>query len=179
MSSRDDFVFPPLSWMDIAKKADGVRRQFNIHAMPYVPVIELIEKVFDQQLNLLEFRVGDEAEMGSAEGYTCPSGDFIMLRGDVYEKACDGDGRARFTASHELGHWMLHTNVPLARANRSEKVRPFRLAEPQANQFAAEFLMPRGFIFPSDTEGNLMDRFGVSCEAASNRLRYLRRDASS
>ncbi|MFV0384755.1 ImmA/IrrE family metallo-endopeptidase [Paracoccus sp. (in: a-proteobacteria)] len=51
-----------------------------------------------------------------------------------------------------------------------------RLAEPQADQFAAELLIPEGFIDGWDDENGLMDRFGVSFSAARNRLRYLRKN---
>jgi Zn-dependent peptidase ImmA (M78 family) len=141
-----------------------------------VPVIEIIKRVLDQRLGLLNFEVGSQKEMGRAEGYTCPKGEFIMLREDVYEGVWAGEGRARFTTAHELGHWAMHTNIPLARARRGDGTPSFRLAEPQANQFAAEFLMPECFIDALDDEDDLIQRFGVSWEAACNRLRYLRKN---
>tara|TARA_R110002124_G_scaffold149801_5_gene316003 strand:- start:72 stop:506 length:435 start_codon:yes stop_codon:yes gene_type:complete len=141
-----------------------------------VPVIEIIERVLDQRLGLLNFEVGSQKEMGRAEGYTCPKGEFIMLREDVYEGVWAGEGRARFTTAHELGHWAMHTNIPLARARRGDGTPSFRLAEPQANQFAAEFLMPECFIDALDDEDDLIQRFGVSWEAARNRLRYLHKN---
>lgn len=136
-------------------------------------MIEIIEWVLDQRLGLVHFQVGSHEEMGRAEGYTCPKGEFIMLREDVHEGVWAGEGRARFTTAHELGHWAMHTNIPLARAKRGDGTPAFRLAEPQANQFAAEFLMPECFIDIWDEEDDLIERFGVSWEAARNRLRYL------
>lgn len=179
MSIGEDFKVPPLSWAAIGAKADRFRQQFSLSAIPQVPVVELIEQVLDYQLKLLRFEVGSQNEMGRAEGYTCPNGEFIMLREDVYEKVCAGDGRARFTAAHELGHWALHTNVPLARARRGDGTKPYCLAEPQANQFAAQFLMPRSFISLSDSEEDLVDRFGVSWDAAHHRLRSIRKSGGT
>jgi|688.fasta_scaffold114845_3 Zn-dependent peptidase ImmA (M78 family) len=174
MSVGDDYKVPPLSWAVIGSKADRFRKQFGLDAYPQVPVIELIEQVLDYQLGLVRFEVGSHKEMGRAEGYTCPNGEFIMLREDVYEAVCAGEGRARFTAAHELGHWHMHTNIPLARAKQGDGTKPFCLAEPQANQFAAQFLMPQSFILPTDGEQDLIDRFGVSWDAAQRRLRWLR-----
>ncbi|MDR0809231.1 MAG: ImmA/IrrE family metallo-endopeptidase [Gemmobacter sp.] len=179
MSVGDDFKVPPLSWAAIELKADRFRQQFGLDAYPRAPVSELIEQVLDYQLGLVRFEVGSRKEMGQAEGYTCPNGEFIMLREDVYEGVCAGEGRARFTAAHELGHWYMHTNIPLARAKQGDGTRPFCLAEPQANQFAAQFLMPRRFIFPTDREEDLMKRFGVTWEPARNRLRYLQKSGGS
>lgn len=137
--------------------------------------MELLERAMDQRWGWLRLEVADYAEMEGAEGYTCPKGEFIRLREDVYAGAWNGDGRPRFTAAHELGHWAMHTNIPLARARRGDGTPAFRLAEPQANQFAAEVLMPEHFINAWDTEANLVERFGVSTEAARNRLRYLQK----
>ena len=176
MSSKEDYRVPPLSWAAIGASADRFRQQFRLDGTPKAPVIELIEQVLDYQLNLVRFEVGSVEEMGCAEGYTCPSGNFIMLREDVYTRACAGEGRARFTAAHELGHWRLHTNIPLARVKHGDGTKPYCLAEPQANQFAAEFLMPERFIDAGDNEDILIQRFGVSWEAARNRLRYLRKN---
>ena len=173
MIDGTDFIVPPRRWAQIGEIADYLRRQLGQADNPRVPVIEIIERVLDQRLGLLNFQVGSREEMGMAEGYTCPTGKFIMLREDVHEGVWAGAGRDRFTTAHELGHWVMHTNIPLARARHGDGTPAFRLAEPQANQFAAEFLMPECFIDACDKDHDLIERFGVSREAARNRLRYL------
>lgn len=175
MTVRDDFIVPPRRWDEIGGIADNLRRHLGQADTPWVPVIEIIERVLDHRLDLFRLEVGSRAEMGQAEGYTCPNGEFIMLREDVYDSVWANEGRARFTTAHELGHWVMHTKIPLARAKHGDGTRAFRLAEPQANQFAAEFLMPKSFIKARDDENTLMERFGVSREAARNRLSYLRK----
>ncbi|ESA38499.1 transcriptional regulator [Leptolyngbya sp. Heron Island J] len=47
--------------------------------------------------------------------------------------------RARFSAAHELGHLILHRNVPQICLNKPEY---FKLIEHQANRFAAAIQMP-------------------------------------
>ncbi|WP_339820884.1 ImmA/IrrE family metallo-endopeptidase [uncultured Paracoccus sp.] len=176
MTHGTDFIVPARRWAEIGRIADNLRSQLGQANTPRVPVIEIIERVLDQRLGLVRFEVGSREEMGRAEGYTCPKGEFIMLREDVYEGVWAGEGRARFTTAHELGHWAMHTNMPLARAKHGDGTPKYRLAEPQANQFAAEFLMPECFINAHDEEHDLIERFGVSREAAQNRLRYLHRN---
>jgi Zn-dependent peptidase ImmA (M78 family) len=176
MTETNDFIVPPRRWAEIGGIADNLRHKLGLAEEPRVPVIEIIERVLDHRLGLVRFEVGSKQEMGRAEGYTCPNGDFIMLREDVYAGVCAGEGRPRFTAAHELGHWAMHTNIPLARARKGDGTPSFRLAEPQANQFAAEFLMPECFIDALDDEDDLIQRFGVSWEAARNRLRYLHKN---
>lgn len=175
MTFGSDFIVPPRSWAQIGGVADNLRRRLGLAAEPHLPVIEMIERVLDQKLGLVRLEVGDRDEMDGAEGLTCPNGDFIMLRQDVYEGVWNGDRRARFTTAHELGHWAMHTNIAMARSKRGDGTPAYRLAEPQANRFAAEILMPSGFIELRDTEEDLMERFGVSWDAASHRLRCIRK----
>jgi Zn-dependent peptidase ImmA (M78 family) len=170
-----DYVVAPLAWTDIGRVADGVRVQFSLYADPEFPVMEFIEKVLDQRLGVLRLEVLDEAEMGDYEGLTDPKGEFMCLRLDVYEKGWARDGRARFTAAHELGHFFLHTNIPMARASPERHVVAYRRCEPQANQFAAELLMPRHFMRPDDTVQRVADRHRVSLEAARNRIDYMQK----
>ncbi|GAB4359779.1 MAG: hypothetical protein Kow00114_12910 [Kiloniellaceae bacterium] len=170
-----DFKVPPLSWEQIRAVSDNLRTNLGLASEPYFPIMEVIERVLDQRLGLVRLEVGTYAEMKGAEGHTCPSGDFIELRNDVYVAAWKGEGRARFTAAHELGHLLLHTNVPLARAKQEDNVKPFRRSEPQANRFAAELLMPPRFFAPSDDIGEVAKRHGVSMEAAHHRLSDLKK----
>jgi Zn-dependent peptidase ImmA (M78 family) len=61
--------------------------------------------------------------------------------------------RQRFTIAHELGHWLLHKGKPLivdqsVMINKRDDVssQATDLEEIEANQFAAELLMPQRFI---------------------------------
>ena len=175
MTSGSDFIVPARRWSEIGDIANNLRRSLGLAEEPRLPVIELIEQVLDQKLGLVHLEVGDDKEMEGAEGLTSPNGEFIMLREDVYRGVWAGESRARFTTAHELGHWAMHTNIPMARSLRGDGTPAYRLAEPQANQFAAEILMPQRFIESWDEEENLMERFGVSWDAAHNRLKYLRK----
>ncbi|QTG16558.1 ImmA/IrrE family metallo-endopeptidase (plasmid) [Agrobacterium tumefaciens] len=171
--SSQNFVVPPRSWDSIGQVADQFRRNLGLESTPYMPVIDILEKVLDNQLNFVRFEVGDDHDMGGAEGLTDPNGEFIIIHQDVYEAAVNGDGRARFTVAHEIGHLFLHTGIPLARASNDGSIKPFRMSEPQANQFAAEFLMPRHLSLRHYSRAELCTVFGVSEEAASNRIKFL------
>ncbi|MEI8407032.1 MULTISPECIES: ImmA/IrrE family metallo-endopeptidase [unclassified Kribbella] len=61
--------------------------------------------------------------------------------------------RQRFTIAHELGHWRLHTGRPLiidqsVMINKRDDIssQATSLEEIEANQFAAELLMPRAIL---------------------------------
>jgi len=94
--------------------------------------------------------------------------------------------RQAFTLAHELGHFVLHPSVNFVdhkliyfRDSRSRDAIDIR--EMQANEFAADLLMPERFISPyladrtvdlEDDEflANLAKKFGVSSQALTFRL---------
>ncbi|AXB77882.1 ImmA/IrrE family metallo-endopeptidase [Novosphingobium sp. P6W] len=173
--SGQNFIVPARSWNDIEQIAQGWRSKFGLDEIPYTPIMEMMEKILDNRLNVFTLIPMDVAEMGPAEGYTDPDGEYIWLREDVYRGAWAGEPRDRFTAAHELSHWAMHTKIPLARAMPSQNIPAYRLSEPQANQFASELLMPARFFSPADTAQVVMERHGVGYKAATNRLEYLQR----
>jgi len=166
---------PPCSWQEIADYAETFRRNLGLKEIAMLPIMDIIEHILDNKMNFTRLEVAPLAEMGTAEGYTCPTGTFIRLREDVYEGACNNKGRDRFTAAHECGHLFLHTNISLARVANGEKIKAFEDSEAQANQFAAEILMPASFFLKTDNAAIVANRHGVSLDAANNRLNYLRK----
>lgn len=155
--------------------ADGLRSVLSLSNDPLFPVMTVLEEVLDNRLNVIRLEVWDDCDLHGAEGLTMRDDDGvdrIILPQSVYHGACNDDGRDRFTAAHELGHWALHSTCALARA-QPEALRPFENSEWQANLFAAEALMPVSFIYAEDTPQDLVARFRVSLQAAELRLRNL------
>ncbi|MFP3428711.1 ImmA/IrrE family metallo-endopeptidase [Paraburkholderia sp. SIMBA_061] len=103
----------------------------------------------------------------------------LYLTDHVYKAACTDDPRALFTVFHEMGHALLGHRRTLNREIPGREIKTYEDSEWQANQFAAEFLMPLDEIvrYGLATEGQLMQRFGVSMDAARIRLNRLRRSA--
>lgn len=86
--------------------------------------------------------------MGGLHGLTDPKTGDMYIREDVYNGACQGKGRDRFTIGHEFAHLLLHDNLVLglARVDKNIKVEIYRDPEWQANVFAGEFLIPTDCI---------------------------------
>lgn len=90
--------------------------------------------------------------------------------------------RQRFTAAHELGHYIYHRDLlgegvgddKAYRAERTKMANPNirPIHERQANSFAANVLMPRHRLVGLDAEdtASLAARFNVSQEAMRIRL---------
>lgn len=100
----------------------------------------------------------------------------------IVVNALHAETRQRFTAAHELGHYIYHRDllgegVGDNRAYRAEgtdrpnaNIRPIH--ERQANSFAANVLMPRHRLTNVDGESTaeLAERFNVSQQAMAIRL---------
>lgn len=166
-------IATPLSRNQIREFAGSFRKLFGLDKSPYADVGKLIEFVLPQFVDGYLFDVKTTKEMGSNHGLTSPDERKIILREDVYEGLCDGKGRDRFTATHELGHLVLH---PKGRVmlSRSE-VKPARFCDPewQADCFAGEFLMPFNLVKGFKSPAQIAAECGVSDMAAKVQWRVM------
>jgi Zn-dependent peptidase ImmA (M78 family) len=121
---------------------------------------------------------------------------YLEFDGKTYSvvvNASDSEQRRRFTAAHELGHFVLHrdllsdgdrvhrkhTDKLYGSASEDNSPDPFEPKhEVQANRFAADVLMPRSHIAKiydrvEDNYGELASLFKVSQDAMKIRLANL------
>jgi hypothetical protein len=86
-------------------------------------------------MDVLEFRLGavfegfyidirEKESMGEDEGRIIGGTNSLALREDVYEGAWGGNGRDRFTACHEFGHFLMHRTVTMARTREDTDTFP-------------------------------------------------------
>ena len=131
--------------------------------------ISLRDVVSYLNLSLVERR----REPFGSEAALVPLGDghAIELRGT------SGERRLRFTIAHEIGHFLLHPGRAVTERGGATNRATARL-EHEADQFAAELLMPEHLVRQAVLEDGadarrLADRFDVSAQAMSLRLRRL------
>ena len=141
------FKAKPMSRQDIRKMAKAIRLKCGLEGTHRVPVCSFFEWIMDKLFPNFEWEVVPDYTM-SEEGVTFSGANKINIRQDVYVAACHGDGRARFTIMHEIGHFLLHgpSRVALCRLAPGESLRSFEDPEWQADTFAAEFLMDYDLI---------------------------------
>lgn len=164
---------PARSEAEIFKLADTVRAELKISADAF-PIIEFLELGMPQFFEGFALEVGTMVEMGSNHGLTIPAENVIRLREDVYERCCEGRGRDRFTAAHELGHYLMHRSAPI-KFHRAEqgKLAAYLDSEWQANRFAGALLMPEKLMKGCESLDEVVRRFHVSWDAASCQNRVL------
>ena len=157
--------------------------------MPQINPLEVIEK-YAQSAPVPVFQILDELGLGPQFQLLDDDISGWIERKDngtysVAVNAAHATVRQRFTAAHELGHFIYHRDllgqgVGDTRAYRAQNtpfpnsaIRPIH--ERQANSFAANLLMPRATIAALKAEGlttppELADRLEVSLHAMCIRL---------
>ena len=122
-------------------------------------------------LNLEVVQTTGEPFLGEAALQPLGDGHAIVVRGASNER------RRRFTIAHEVGHFVLHPGR-LAPERGGAVNAAWQLQEREADQFAAELLMPEDLVREAVHQhggdvSRLADRFEVSRPAMQARLRWL------
>lgn len=157
---------PPRSKAGIYQIANNIRAVFDLKGA-YVP-IETIYEVLPELLSGFNYQVVSRTELGTDEGRTYPSKKLILIREDVYDGACQGNGRDRFTMAHELGHLFLHSDVQFSRDEKPIKI--YMDSEWQADIFASGFLINETRLKMCLSVEEVSSVFGVSYMAAECRF---------
>jgi Zn-dependent peptidase ImmA (M78 family) len=162
-------IVPPRSKDNIASNAGIMRKFLRLENKQYFPVVEVYETL-DLLYKEARFEVLEMHEMGGDHGRTYPDRNLIYIREDVYERACAGEARDRFTMCHELGHLMMHRGVALSRIDPENPPKIYRNSEWQADTFASHLMMPKDLIATCTSLDIAMTTFGTSQEAVWARM---------
>jgi len=165
---------PPLSRKNLFDSAALLRQRLRV-TDDYLPIVQILELVLPKVIPHYFFDVRGSEEMGSNHGLTVPADRAIYLREDVYERAVEGQGRDRFTAAHELGHYLHHLDVPIKFHRSTTRLKPYVDSEWQADTFAGALLMPPDRMRLCQSLAEVSERFGVSRSAAQKQNRVLNR----
>ncbi len=163
--NRAGMLVAPASKKVLGEFAQAVRSLFVGPDRIDFPIMEVIEVKLQSIVPEYYLEVCDRALMGPDEGRVLAGGSCIMLREDVYELAWRGHGRARYTACHELAHFLMHRQVVMARA-REDHQPIYRDAEWQADEFAGRLLMSSRHLGSFADAGDAAKQCGMSPEAA-------------
>lgn len=170
--SHAGFIVPPRRKDDIYKIATDIRNCFGqITSKEGRLQIDVVYEVMPDLLPGFQLEVCEQSEMGQDHGRTYPDKKLILLRRDVYDGMCRGQGRDRFTGAHELGHLFLHQNIGFARAMADGGAKIYCGSEWQANTFASALLIDEANLARCKSVTEVAQRFGVSLQAATVRFR--------
>jgi len=192
-----DPLVPGRSWAEIAEIVGDIHARWrpDCRSVPQVVPVEEFAQFPLLKWYGVEFDVVSSIESSTAallhyDDQHC--GLALMVSERIYTRALEGDGFARFTLGHEVGHAVLHSEYVLrSRASgkalrRVEKrsIAPWCNAERQADVFATHFLMPTGAVLCAiDQIGTdadaLAELFGVSRRAMEIRIGEVTRARST
>jgi|HubBroStandDraft_6_1064221.scaffolds.fasta_scaffold100065_2 Zn-dependent peptidase ImmA (M78 family) len=173
----DDYLVPKRKNKEIraealrAKKFDKTEKRRPVNIIRCLESGKILTRRGPKQLI---YKKVDDALMGDRDGKTEYTGDAVVIsvKRSIYQKAFWGDGRARMTLAHELGHGAMHHGPTLSRSTDAvgttdlSQTRALESAEHQAKVFAAAFLIEdevaAGFSSPEEISAE----FVVSLDAA-------------
>jgi Zn-dependent peptidase ImmA (M78 family) len=171
--SKHPIVVSPLSRDSIESIAMRVRGVFQLDDTQAVNMLYLIELGLPELLPNFEYEIVPDAELGDAEATTSMTKQVIRISQSCYDHARQGVSRYAFTLAHELGHLFLHTGRPASLA-RGTAIKPYVDPEWQADNFAAAFLMPKNGVLQCRSVAEIVQKYGVSKQAAQIRAKTLK-----
>lgn len=161
-----DYMVAPTSRKKIKDFASYIRNCFGLFDIGFFPLLDFIEIVLPQIDPEFNFCVEEDWEMGNDQANYNIQNKTMKVRQSVYEGACCGNGRDRFTLAHEIGHYFMHNNIMLSRVESGIRIPAYRDPEWQANTFAAALLMPDHLIIGL-TPQEIAVKCGTSNSAAT------------
>ncbi len=173
---NEGYCVLPRRKTEIRLYADDVRRLFLPVEHNMLDIVRLIECEMPKAYENFRYEVVPDEELPGQEAVFIPSAFCMRVRESVYEGACNHVGRCRFTLAHELGHFFMHRDQPMAfgRSAENEVIPLYMNSEWQADEFARNLLAPARLAKGMST-ALIATMFEVSKEVA----RIVRREASA
>jgi hypothetical protein len=162
-------IAAPISRKDIRKWAELIRRLSGDDAAWFdiVRFVELRLPALDEAVSFLI----DENLPRDTHACTDVREKCILVRPEIYERAVGGHGRDRMTIAHELGHFLLHSEIRLGRRIADGPIEAFRDPEWQAKCFAGELLISRRHCPKNRHPEEVAALFGVSVDSVLTQFR--------
>lgn len=173
----DDCRVSKRSNQQVRDTANRVRRSYGVQRTRPVNVVRCLQSGFiaaDDGRKSLVYKVVPDRELGDHDGRTDfgPGVVTITVKKSVHDRAFWGDGRARMTLAHELGHAVMHGGQAKFRGAGTTGMtglsasNAFESAEHQAKVFAAAFLVDDEVAAGLHSPDEIATEFLVSVEAA-------------
>lgn len=165
--SDQKYKATPVSRNAIRQLAAQIRKITGTENTLYFPIIHFVECVLPQLVDGFFLEILPKDEMPNKCGETFPAEKKIQIREDIYQAAIDGDGFARYSVAHEVGHLLINDvdSISLCRLEPGERLKPYEDPEWQADAFGGELLMYYPLIHRM-SEDDIAEKCGVTRRAA-------------
>lgn len=165
----------PLKIVEIENYANNLRRELDIPSNSPFPVLDIIEKFHDDGLLTIQYLEDDHFifEDDTPAKYN-PSENFIYVKESVLEELENHEYRANFTLAHELFHY-FQCQVLGFEFEEVEYCPNYVDPEWQADEFAAQLLVPTKYIVGDCDTRLIAEVFNVSESCVVTRKLYYQR----
>ena len=144
--------------------------------MKYIPIHKILEAmpdVFSENGFFYEI-VADDELPSSVQGDVDIANHHMRIKESVYNGACSGNGKDRYSVAHEIGHYLLLSvaGLSLQRNISQRKLKAYEDPEWQAECFAGELLMPYHLIKGLDVL-EIVEQCQVSLPATRTQIKKI------
>lgn len=143
-----NYEVEPCSRQDLREFAQFVRKTLKITSIKF-PICQLLDALtsFDIFYDVIDDQLWDQSFGKEKHAEYNLSKRTIYIKESVFERACNGFGRDRFTITHEFAHALLldGTSIKLSRNSISPQKKLYTNPEWQADCLAGELLIPYNF----------------------------------
>jgi transcriptional regulator with XRE-family HTH domain len=176
---RLDFKVARATRSDIAPRAVSLRHILKLDDKePFYVDDQVLQELFPELVIIVTEDKNMDADTAGKASFTPP---FIEISESVYEEIIGRVSRGTWVFAHELGHiFLTHEQgmrgpmeIITAADLKKRRVKKTESAEWQADEFAAELLMPSAECRGASPE-LIQDTYRVSERVAKNRAKYLR-----
>jgi hypothetical protein len=178
--SNDDYMVDPLSNSDVRDHAKRLRRFLRLADAERIDplVLEQVTEIWTVRgVKSFRLKIVADVDLPSDSGITSYDGCtlLIQIQRRIRHDAFMGDGYARYTIAHELGHATLHLDklmqgaaMPRRRIGNatSNWIPKFKSAEHQAMMFGGAFLINDERARHLSSPEEISVQAGVSLQAA-------------
>ena len=161
----------PCSRLDLRMLAQEFRRKINLKS-PFLDIIgllDLLPSLFPGKniaYDIIDDITWDRYLNKNAHASYDLEEKIIYIRESIFERACQGKGRDRFTIAHEIAHAMLLEKAKINfNRSSSNKIPSYKDPEWQANCLAGELLIPYEMCKNMSVD-EIVKNCGVSYQAA-------------
>lgn len=166
-----NLIAQPVTRKYLRALASALRMKLPYGAHPNFDIVRFLEIDLPKWDRNFSLSISETLPSPGAHALTHIHLATIEVLEDVYVRACGGSGRDRMTLAHELGHFILHTEVSLARRDSGQTVKAYEDPEWQAKAFAGELMIPLDVFRTLKNPEDAPNIFGVSREAVVTQIK--------
>jgi len=171
MAKKEYYEASPHSIEKIRRMTEIIREIFGYEVNENIDVRLFMDDMsvkLGDRFNFVILEDEHKRFMKNEEAHTDITNGTIYIKESVFADLENWSSRGHFTIAHEIGHYFLHHLLGSVLSRKSSPDKAYIDPEWQADQFAAEFLMPYEAVKDLNPQ-EIQRKYNVSLKAANVR----------